>query len=79
MTIEEKREKIRAYCIETWCDPNCPLYASVRDKGKRCWSYVKGGDHADIDKNYAILFGEDNSSRERVNAIAEHQRAKEVV
>ena len=59
MTIEEKSNAIEAYCIgrdnyDNPCD-SCPLYAVVKDTGENCFSMT--GNNADIDRNYAVLFG----------------------
>ena len=54
MTVEEKRKKVEEYCdsVSGPCDSCCPLYNATRHEN--CFS--KG---ANIERNYAILFGAD--------------------
>ena len=58
MTIEEKRNAIEAYCtgrdkFDVTCE-SCLLYAieGIREHDENCFS-----DEADVERNYAILFG----------------------
>ena len=60
MTIEEKRKRIEEWCfIESTCY-ECPLYKNSDD----CYCYSEG---ADIERNYAILFGEESEPEPSAN------------
>lgn len=57
MTIEEKRRAIKEHCDATDCD-YCPIYQVIDRDRENCTEpgneYLIG---ADIERNYAILFG----------------------
>lgn len=59
MTIQEKRAKIKEYCGDRACI-DCKL-ANVTD-GKGCFLLV---DHATVERNYEILFGDDEPAPEQ--------------
>lgn len=72
MTWEEKRNAIEEYCIKTECG-NCKLVKAI-PVHEPCY-----GEGADIERNYSILFDDDDKGNpywERITAIAEQQRAK---
>lgn len=83
MTIEEKRQRIEAYCVNhngLCCD--CPLFEikAIRTGEEACYTTgIFGKINSEIvERNYSILFGsdEENPYWKRISAIAEAQRAK---
>ncbi len=57
MTIEEKRKKIEDFCNQTdCCEESCPLNAHAL-RGELCYS-----EGADIERNFAIVFGTQTSA-----------------
>lgn len=70
MTIEEKRKAIAEHCDRQDHCADCKLYRAL-PFDELCYE----GD-ADIEKNYSIIFGEDNPYWERIQALAARQRAK---
>ncbi len=69
MTIEEKREKIRLQCANQNCT-DCPMH-KVRKPNENCWS-----SGADIERNYAILFGSENKESDNVNHPKHYESGK---
>jgi hypothetical protein len=65
MTTEEKRDRIREYCYNKNCD-QCPLY-NVIQGSEKCFE-----DDADIDRNYAILFGNKDETTEETPDNVNH-------
>lgn len=70
MTIEEKRKAIAEYCDRQNDCVGCKLYRAI-PVDDPCYE-----GEAAIEKNYSIIFGEDNPYWERIEALAKRQRAK---
>ena len=64
VTIEEKRQRIKANCIN--CD-FCPLYNAIP-----YWANCHKGD-ADIERNYEIMFGKGESNDQSETDIENRQ------
>lgn len=73
MTLEEKRQKIREYCERDMRCDDCPLSDIPGIRSYKEYCYIEG---ADIDRNYRVLFGDDNPYWERICKLSERQRAK---
>ena len=72
MTIEEKRDRIRLFCCE-WFNTHdtcigCPINPIVKETGENCYSEGSGSvKGANIERNYALLFGGKNKEPDNVN------------
>lgn len=66
MTIEEKRAEIKKYCMERFCT-NCLLNERLN-----CYQFAT---NAEIESNYRLVFGDDNTESESVNIpVVENDR-----
>ena len=65
MKIEQKQNKIKEFCDKTKCT-DCPLKNTGR---MSCWSRLEY-----VEENYAILFGEDTETKEKMPDNVNHPK-----
>lgn len=61
MTAKEKSEAIQKYCDTHGCDDTCPLWDKISED-EYCFA-LDGSLPCDIDRNYSIIFGNDEVDR----------------
>lgn len=71
MTKEDKRRAIDDYCYNTGGCEKCKLYRAIPTY-ESCYE----DEDADIERNYAIIFGDEGHYWTKIDALAKRQREK---